>query len=329
MPEIRFIVSNDQPVPLPPDDTSPIDGVEVLSLDAACERFQWPRPALESLYETAWAKDINAGEPPVATAKDISDILYGWQADPVRTMLRRADFGWVKDADFAVFLAKCSRRRIDPWCGEAFPRFEWNQQRKQNELILITTIGVLRARAHATGDYAGFGKIQYEYADSLIPVSCYVPIYKLVQGQKCEFIGEALWSNYYPGAESGTLWDEKPEVCLGICAERAGLHRAFPQLAGLYTAVEFSKPRERPRGSGAITDNNSVAHAEPEPPDNQMGFHLALIDLGLATPAKRDDVIAFFRSKHPRLIEDDAQRFYGIVLAAVRRNPKEWGAVSG
>ena len=33
-------------------------------------------------------------------------------------------------------------------------------------------------------------------------------------------------------------------MCLSTCAESAGLKRAFPQLAGLYTAAELARGRQ-------------------------------------------------------------------------------------
>lgn len=329
---------NGQPVPLPPTTSEQPDGVKVFTVAQAADHFGWPAAALEALHETTWSVEQGVAGPSYTAPAAVDDVLNGWRNDAVKLQLREADFGWVKDPDFAVFLAKCHRHGLDPWAGEAFPEFKWNKSRKRMDVLLITPITVLRARAHATNQYVGFGKIQYEYGADRHPIAAYAPIRKLVAGRECEFFGEALWDNFYPGPGTDSLWDEKPEVCLAICAERAGLARAFPQLAGLYTAFEFTKSRRQgPRGGSPTTSSDGPANGDApatespaaEPPDNQMGFHLALIGLGLTTPVKRDHVISFFRTKHPGLIEQDAQRFYGIVLAAVRRNPREWGADAG
>jgi hypothetical protein len=332
MSEKLFKAHQGRPIPLPPSSELSPDNQTIFDVNGAAEHFGWAAEALIEMHETMW--------PPAAptdpqAAADVQEALCGWANDPGKVLIRNNDFAHLKDPDFELFLAKCYQRKISPWVGQVFADFRWNHRRKQNEIVLIAGIELQRAIAHGTGLYAGIDRAELEYGEAKTPIRCILKIYKMVEGQRCQFTGEATWDEFYPGVNSGTLWDEKPEVCLTICAEAAGLRRAFPQVGGLYTSFEFTKSRLAPRGGGpapAGADPDSQASdvglSDEEVPVTAIGFHRLLWEAGFGDPGKRQLLIDKFRMLAPGLLERDQRGFYAKVLNELRRDPEKWGAAT-
>lgn len=334
MAEKIFRFVGEQPIPQPPSDEV-ADNHALFDLEGASRRSGWSTESLILLHELIWPPSTPVDVHLVLSeAEAMQQALAGWHSDPDKVLIRAHDFGWVKDPEFALFLAKCRQRRVNPWARQAFPEFRFNSAQKRLELVLIVALEVKRLIAHSTGTYAGIGRPQFEYGDSDRPVSCWITIKRVVNGQIRKFIGAAEWLDFYPGANSGSLWDSKPHVCLATCAESNGLNKAFPaELGDVYTSFEFNKPRD-PSGTGAASisspqQSGQVTLTEEEIPATSIGFHRALWEMGFGDPNRRQALIEQFRLLHPGLLERDDRGFYAIVLTELRRNPVKWGVEAG
>lgn len=122
----------------------------------------------------------------------------------------------------------------------------------------------VRITATRTGVYAGkdaaeFGELVTKdfirrgkdgHEDAKVEVSypdwCRVTVYKIVQGQRCAFVGpkvyweEAYATEAYDSEVPNEMWRDRRSGQLEKCAEAAALRAAFPEeLGGEYTAEEM------------------------------------------------------------------------------------------
>ena len=122
----------------------------------------------------------------------------------------------------------------------------------------VTSIDLMRARAAATGEYAG----QEDALFLNIPLgpgfSATVTVYRLVQGQRCPFTATARWLEYKP--DQDFMWRKMPHTMLGKCAEALALRKAFPQeLSGLYEAAELAQSDNVDRATGELIEGPKPA----------------------------------------------------------------------
>lgn len=152
------------------------------------------------------------------------------------------------DADLQFYGLVCQRLQLDPFSKQIYAI-----QRKGKWTFQISVDG-LRAIADRTGQYAGSdeplfdeGLTEFECEEKgrKMPTVCKVTVYKLVQGQKCAFVGVAKYSEFVT-----TFYDEKkrehtpsetwkkmPYSMLAKCAESQALRKAFPQVVQVEKSV--------------------------------------------------------------------------------------------
>lgn len=115
----------------------------------------------------------------------------------------------------------------------------------EQRMSIQTGIDGFRAIAQRTGLYAGSDRVEYD--DGMTSYQCISQstkqptyavcrVWKIVNGHRVSFEGEALWSEFYPGDKLGSMWRSKPFLMLGKCAEAQALRKAFPEELG---DVEF------------------------------------------------------------------------------------------
>jgi hypothetical protein len=148
----------------------------------------------------------------------------------------------LEPAHWAAFRGLCEARGLS-WRGrEVFPRVETDLDGAER-VVLITSIEVLRRRAHETGQYGGIKLVSAFGEDALLE-----SMTATVRRGGGEFEAVALWDEYYGQYGRPGIWQGEgpvplplrmPQVCLGKCAEAMALRMAFPaECAGVYVGEE-------------------------------------------------------------------------------------------
>jgi phage recombination protein Bet len=162
------------------------------------------------------------------------------------------------DNDLALFGMICQKAGLDPFAKQIFAI------ERGGKWTFQISIDGLRAIADRTGQYAGSDEPLYdegldiyelEQAGRNIPKVCKVTVWKMVQGQRCPFVGVARYSDFcqsYNGKPSG-LWEKMPSHMLAVRAETQALRKAFPQCnvtAGEVSAIDVPVNDEQWRIDG-------------------------------------------------------------------------------
>lgn len=151
--------------------------------------------------------------------------------------LLRADEKPPTEHEFEEFLYVCRKKNLDPLTSQI------HFTRRKGALVPMVGIMAQRAKACATGEFAGIDAPVFTYAEDdrkkEKPVTASVTVYRFVQGQKCRFEGEAIFYREFVN-EKSTNWREKPHAQLAKCAEAAAYKKAFAEeLEGTMTAEEM------------------------------------------------------------------------------------------
>jgi phage recombination protein Bet len=175
------------------------------------------------------------------------------------------------DDELALFFHECQRRGVHPLDRLVYMTKFKDRQQGSDKVVFMTSIDYLRAQAEETGEYAGKDKPVYQGAGELkhqgraikVPLFVEVTVYRIVDGQRVPFTGEARWNEFYPGpSERGALWRDKPFLMLSKCAEAQALRSAFPKRLGkLYAREELDRefndwesPRRKKKHAAAPPD---------------------------------------------------------------------------
>lgn len=174
-------------------------------------------------------------------------------------LVKRTVASGATDDELRLFIHDCQRRGVHPL--DRLLHFT----KRGGKYTPITSIDFMRSRAAETGEYAGNDDPKFKYGDpdAQHPTEATVTVWRLVQGQRCEFTATARWGEYYPGKTLGFMWEKLPHVMLGKVAEALALRKGFPhQLAGLYETSEMDQAKD-----GAGTERipiPSIAEVEAE-----------------------------------------------------------------
>lgn len=174
-------------------------------------------------------------------------------------VLVEAIYPAAKTADAIVMvLSYCKSRNLDPMKRPVHIVPMWDSQRGAYVETVWPGISELRTTASRTKGYAGcdvaeFGPtkkmtfqgrikqkgewINAEVKDLEFPEWCRITVYRIVDGQRCKFVGPKVsWLETYATQGNTELpnkmWQERPEGQLEKCAEAAALRRAFPEEIG-------------------------------------------------------------------------------------------------
>lgn len=173
-------------------------------------------------------------------------------------VLVEAIFPAAKTADAIVMvLSYCKTRGLDPFKRPVHIVPVYDSARGAYIESVWPGISELRTTASRTKGYAGcdvaeFGdltemefkgriKRNGNWIDETVTVEfpewCRITVYRIVDGQRCKFVGPKVsWLESYAtqGASDlpNKMWQERPEGQLEKCAEAAALRRAFPEELG-------------------------------------------------------------------------------------------------
>jgi len=172
--------------------------------------------------------------------------------------------------ELAVFLHACRSLKLDPLLRQAY----WIRRGDPPKGTLQVGIDGFRKIADSSGAYAGSDPPYFrglvEVANPKdtkqpirAPEQASVTIWKMVQGHKSAFTGEARWAEWYPGAGAdGSMWRKMPHHMLAKAAEGQALRKGFPALLG---AVSMADDDD---GGGATAPEQRVQVTE-QPPRHQ------------------------------------------------------------
>lgn len=257
-------------------------------------------------------------------------------------LLHRVDYSYLTQDEFDFFVTFCEEKGLNPWLRHIKPEVRHNAEAGRNEIKMITTVDALRIIAVKTGEYEGRKGPTFFGDSGLVcdlwmrpepPNAAQVSVFR--KGFREPIVGTAMWDAHCQFTEEAgkrvptEFWLRMGSHMLGKCAEAHALRAAFPErLGGLYINDEMqgngrTPPRPRPAGEPPAGEG-SARGWNPDVPASMFQFHLALSELGLQDPRRREQVIGEFRQSHPRIADDPAQ-FYQLVLASVRADPERFG----
>jgi phage recombination protein Bet len=173
-------------------------------------------------------------------------------------VLVEAIFPAAKSVDAIVMaLTYCKSRSLDPFKRPVHIVPMWDSARGAMVETVWPGISELRTTASRTKGYAGCDEAQFgdrvtmtfsgrikekgDWKDAKVDVEfpewCRITVYRVVDGQRCKFVGPKVsWLETYAtqGASElpNKMWQERPEGQLEKCAEAAALRRAFPEEIG-------------------------------------------------------------------------------------------------
>lgn len=160
------------------------------------------------------------------------------------------------DDELRLFLHYCNTHGFDPLDRDVY------FVKRKDKVAYQTSIDALRARADATGKYAGNDDPVVD--DEQNPRKATVTVYKIIDGVRCGFTATARWEQYYPGDTQGFMWKKMPHLMLGKCAEALALRKAFPkQLGKIYVKEEMEQADVTPVSSVTATLNKQLKSTPP------------------------------------------------------------------
>ncbi len=172
-------------------------------------------------------------------------------------LIKRTIAKGATDDELKLFLYQCEKRGLDPLSRQIY--FQKRKTKTGEQMTILTAIDGYRLIADRTGKYAGNDEPIYDNERS--PSKATSTVYKIVGTIRCPFTATARWHQYYPGDQSGFMWNKMPHLMLGKCAEALALRKAFPEeLGGLYIDEEMHQ-------AGKPIDYDAAKATEHPPAD--------------------------------------------------------------
>ena len=149
--------------------------------------------------------------------------------------------------DVAMFCRACKTLNLDPLVRQA----HWITRKGRGALQL--GIDGFRAIADRAGNYAGSSEPVFrgtlEHGKQVVPEYCQVTVWKIVQGQKSAFTGEARWTEFVPDEKADFMWRKMPRHMLAKCAEAQALRKGWA-----LQSIDFTPEEEAPAADVQIID---------------------------------------------------------------------------
>lgn len=170
-------------------------------------------------------------------------------------------------AQIQIFAQVCKEKDLSPFAGE----IHLTKYDTRNGPIYsrIVGIGGYRKIAARTGQLGGCSEPRFDCTsdgkyktlaelkdEKKLPISCRVSAYRIISGQRCEFIADVLWDEFAQFDREGkpkNKWASMPYHMLAKVAEAFALRKGFSdELSGL--DIEEEEP--------AFTDETAFAGAK-------------------------------------------------------------------
>lgn len=156
-----------------------------------------------------------------------------WNKQQVELLKRTVAQG-LTDDEFLLFMYTCKRTGLDPFIKQIYAIKRFDSKEDSYRMTIQTGIDGYRLIADRTGKYAGCEKPEFELDPNNPnqPLKATVTVYKMVDGEKCAFVGEARWNEFvqrHPKTkELMGRWADMGFNQLAKCAEAQAHRKAFP-----------------------------------------------------------------------------------------------------
>jgi phage recombination protein Bet len=196
-------------------------------------------------------------------------------------VMRASLYPGAKPDSIRMVMGYCAARNLDPLRKPVHIVPMWVKEPGSDkgamQDVVMPGIALYRIEAARTGEYAGksepiFGPMFTQKlggADVSFPLWCKVTVYRMVNGQRCEFTALEYWLENYATAKRDTdapnaMWKKRAFGQLAKCAEAQALRMAFPEATGgEATAEEMEGKVLEPR---AVENLAAAPVAPPAPP---------------------------------------------------------------
>jgi phage recombination protein Bet len=207
-------------------------------------------------------------------------------------VLVEAIFPAAKSIDSVIMaLSYCKTRNLDVFKRPVHIVPMWDSARGGMVESVWPGISELRTTASRTKGYAGcdvaeFGPIiegsftgrvkekgDWKEVTAKVdyPEWCRITVYRIVDGQRCKFVGPKVsWAETYATMGNSDvpnkMWQERPEGQLEKCAEAAALRRAFPEEIGNELTAEEMTGRNVHENEILATVTEITSNVDAGPP---------------------------------------------------------------
>lgn len=208
----------------------------------------------------------------------MSNALTVQSEDRMIDVMRASLYPGAKPDSIRMVMGYCAARNLDPLRKPVHIVPMWVKEPGSDkgamQDVVMPGIALYRIEAARTGEYAGksepiFGPMQTQKLANVevsFPLWCKVTVYRMVNGQRCEFTALEYWLENYAAAKRDTdapnaMWKKRAFGQLAKCAEAQALRMAFPEATGgEATAEEMEGKVLEPRAV-----ENLAAAPAPEP----------------------------------------------------------------
>lgn len=228
-----------------------------------------------------WLSDEQAAKLTGSTPELMRDVHDDWrlrQGGPPSELAARYDivrqnvadaalrrmYAHLPEEAFIQFVHQCGSH-IDPWQPGIGPEFEYDDRTGRSKLVFICSVNIMRNLASVHPRFINQRGTMYQRADGSwtdswgaepegsLPVAAKSGV--LVRDDPEVLWVTASWRSYVPEFvtpdgkyEPIELWQRKPDIMLGACAEACTLRKAFGDLfAGIYGREEMAQRHNRKR----------------------------------------------------------------------------------
>ena len=231
-------------------------------------------------------------------------------------VLVEAIFPAAKTIDSVVMvLSYCKTRNLDPFKRPVHIVPMWDSAKGGYVETVWPGISELRTTASRTKGYAGCDEAEFgpekttkiegrvkrnsnwetETVSITFPEWCRLTLYRIVDGQRCKFVGPKVkWLETYAtqGASDlpNKMWQERPEGQLEKCAEAAALRRAFPEEIGNELTAEEMIGRNVHDLSVDIPVADIATHKDSGPPRTLAPADTKIIEMTVNEPSEPEPV---------------------------------------
>jgi phage recombination protein Bet len=193
-------------------------------------------------------------------------------------VMRGSLYPGAKPESISMVLGYCKARSLDPMRKPVHivPMWVKDPVTKQGSMqdVVLPGIALYRIEAARTGEYAG--KTEPVFGPTIettlggvkvsFPEWCSITLYRMVNGQRCEFAAREYWLENYATAGKDSeapnaMWRKRAFGQLAKCAEAQALRMAFPEATGGEPTAEEMEGKE----SGPRHVENLAAAAAPAP----------------------------------------------------------------
>jgi len=164
-------------------------------------------------------------------------------------VMRASLYPGAKPDSIRMVMGYCAARNLDPLRKPVHIVPMWVKEPGSDkgamQDVVMPGIALYRIEAARTGEYAGksepiFGPMMTQKLSGVeisFPAWCKVTVYRMVNGQRCEFTALEYWLENYATAKRDTdapnaMWKKRAFGQLAKCAEAQALRMAFPEATG-------------------------------------------------------------------------------------------------